>query len=93
MLTESITITEAAILDTLRRRRIATPPDLAVIGRLTPNEVREAVQHLEEQKLVERFDSSFLRLTPAGDEVANENASRPVMCRPSTSVCTSCVPS
>jgi len=76
MQTDSITASEAAVLDSIQRKRIASLPDIAVVSRLTPSEVRVAVKSLLDRKLVEHVKTSFLKLTQIGEELARENYSR-----------------
>src|SRR5258708_24393037 len=76
MNTESITASEADVLDAIKRKRIAAIPDVAVLSRMTPSEARNAVQRLEKLNLLERVEPSFFRLTPDGKELARSNGSR-----------------
>jgi hypothetical protein len=77
METESITASEAAVLDAIRRKRIAAIPDVAVLSRLTPSEARSAVEKLQERKLLEHVAPSFFRLTSGGEELTRTTNFRP----------------
>ena len=76
METETITASEADVLDAIQRKHIAAIPDVAVLSRLTPSEARNAVQRLQKLNLLERVEPSFFRLTPGGEELARTNGSR-----------------
>jgi DNA-binding IclR family transcriptional regulator len=74
--TETITASEAAVLDVIQRKRLAAIPDVAVLSRLTPSEARNAVQRLQERDLLEHVAPSFFRLTSGGEELVRMNGSR-----------------
>jgi hypothetical protein len=84
METESISASEAAVLDAIRRKRIAAIADVAVLSRLTPSEARSAVEKLQSRNLLEPVPPSFFRLTSGGEELTRTANFRPFAGRSST---------
>lgn len=67
---------EFAVLDTLVRKRIAAVPEVAVVARLTPSEVKDTVAELRGKNLIELIDPNIIRITDRGEMAVQEARSR-----------------
>ena len=67
-----MTVEEAAVVDVLRRKRVASVFDVAVVAKLSPNVVREVVKRLHEAGLVDQSGDQILKLTKRGEATSSE---------------------
>jgi|ERR1041385_1519727 DNA-binding IscR family transcriptional regulator len=67
-----MTVEEAAVVDVLRRKRVASVFDVAVVAKLSPNVVRQVVTRLHEDGLVDESGNEILKLTKRGAAISGE---------------------
>jgi Mn-dependent DtxR family transcriptional regulator len=70
----NMTARDAAVIDVLRRKGVASLIDIAVMAKLSPSVVRNVVADLEEARLVERSGAHVLKLTRHGEALTGEAA-------------------